>query len=107
MGNHLSVLKILKYQILKMDTTGNEKIENILNDMIDLNMESRWRLEKLKISLDKSQKENEELRRKNIKLEEKCREYLRNIRYLEKKTCDNTINFDGISFYINESENLK
>jgi len=86
-----------------MDTTGNEKIENILNDMIDLNMESRWRLEKLKISLDKSQKENEELRRKNINLEEKCEEYLKNIRYLEKKTCDNTVNFDGISFYINES----
>ena len=49
----------------------SEKIENVLNDMIDLNMESRWKLEKLKISLDKSQKENEELRRKNIKLEEK------------------------------------
>ena len=90
-----------------MDINESEKIENVLNDMIDLNMESRWRLEKLKISLDKSQKENEELRRKNIKLEEKCREYMRNIRYLEKKTCDNTINFDGISFYINENENLK
>ena len=37
----------------------SEKIENVLNDMIDLNMESRWKLEKLKISLDKSQKENE------------------------------------------------
>jgi len=81
----------------------SEKIENVLNDMIDLNMESCWRLEKLKISLDKSQKEKEELRRKNIKLEEKCEEYLKNIRYIEKKTRDNTVNFDGISFYINES----
>jgi len=79
--------------------------ENILSDMIDLNNESRRRLDKLKISLKKLRKENEELRYKNAKLEEKCLEYLRNNRYLDKKVYGDTVNFEGVSFHINDSEN--
>ena len=77
--------------------------ENILSDMIDLNNESRWRLDKLKISLKKLRKENEELRYKNVKLEEKCLEYLRNNRYLDKKVYGDTVNFEGVSFHVNEN----
>ena len=81
--------------------------ENILSDMIDLNTESRWRLDKLKISLKKLREENEELRYKNAKLEEKCLEYLRNNRYLDKKVYGDTVNFEGVSFHINDSEKAK
>jgi len=81
--------------------------ENILSDMIDLNTESRWRLDKLKISLENLRKENEELRYKNAKLEEKCLEYLRNNRYLDKKVYGDTVNFEGVSFHINDSEKAK
>jgi hypothetical protein len=81
--------------------------ENILKDLLDLNIESRWRLDKLKISLENLRKENEELRYKNAKLEEKCVEYLRNNRYLDKKVYGDTVNFEGVSFHINDSEKAK
>jgi len=106
-------IKIPKYTIKKiflnnkMNINREENIESILIDMIDLNTESRWRLDKLKISLEKSRKENEELRYKNTKLEEKCIEYLRNNRYLDKKVYGDTVNFEGVSFHINDSEKAK
>jgi len=101
-------IKIPKYTIYKIFLNNKMNInseENILSDMIDLNNESRWRLDKLKISLKKLRKENEELRYKNAKLEEKCLEYLRNNRYLDKKVYGDTVNFEGVSFHINDSEN--
>ena len=101
-------IKIPKYTTQKIFLNNKMNInneENILSDMIDLNNESRWRLDKLKISLKKLRKENEELRYKNAKLEEKCLEYLRNNRYLDKKVYGDTVNFEGVSFHINDSEN--
>ena len=101
-------IKIPKYAIYKIFLNNKMNInseENILSDMIDLNNESRWRLDKLNISLKKLREENEELRYKNAKLEEKCLEYLRNNRYLDKKVYGDTVNFEGVSFHINDSEN--
>ena len=61
--------------------------------------------EKYKLQTEKLREENEELRYKNAKLEEKCLEYLRNNRYLDKKVYGDTVNFEGVSFHINDSEN--
>ena len=82
------------------------EIEYILGSMLNANMESRWNMEKLKKWIEKILEEKDELYWKNAKLEEDCREYRGKIRYLERKilsdNASGSINFDGLSFHINE-----